>query len=266
MVTDPLVHRPARGEDAGMFEVSPDAYGRFMGRYSWPLAPLFLDAVGVPVQGRALDVGCGTGALTGVLVERLGIDAVSAADPSEPLVSGLRARYPGLDVRIAPAEDLPFADDAYDAVLAQLVVHFMVDPVRGIAEMARTTRPGGTVAACVWDGSTGPLADFWAAVRALDAAAVDESRLNGAREGHLADLFEAAGLHEVVSGSVTVTIEHEGFDDWWEPYTLGVGPAGAYVRSLDDDGRAAVREACRARMPDGPFTTSATAWTATGRA
>lgn len=249
-----------------MFEVSPDAYGRFMGRYSWPLAPLFLDAVGVPLQGRALDVGCGSGALTGVLVDRLGVDAVSAADPSEPLVAGLRERYPSLDVRVAPAEDLPFPDDMYDAVLAQLVVHFMADPVRGIAEMARTARPDGIVAACVWDGPTGPLADFWAAVRTVDPAAVDESQLNGAREGHLAELFAEAGLRDVAAGSVTVTIEHPDFDDWWEPYTFGVGPAGAYVHALDDEGRAAVREACRARQPDGPFTTSATAWTATGRA
>jgi SAM-dependent methyltransferase len=249
-----------------MFEVSPDAYGRFMGRYSWPLAPLFLDAVGVPPRGRALDVGCGSGALTGVLVDRFGVDAVSAADPSEPLVSGLRERFPGLDVRIAPAEDLPFPDDDYDAVLAQLVVHFMADPVRGIAEMARTARPGGIVATCVWDGATGPLADFWAAVRTVDPSAVDESRLNGAREGHLGELSEQAGLRDVETGVVTVTIEHPDFDDWWEPYTFGVGPAGAYVRSLDEQHRAEVREACRAGRPDGPFTTSATAWTAVGRA
>ncbi len=247
-----------------MFEVSPDAYGRFMGRYSWPLAPLFLDAVAAPAAGRALDVGCGSGALTGVLVDRLGVGSVSAADPSEPLVTGLAERFPGLDVRIAPAEDLPFPDDQYDAVLAQLVVHFMADPVRGIAEMARTARPGGVVAACVWDGATGPLADFWSAVRTIDPAAVDESRLNGAREGHLAELFARSGLDDVAAGSVTVTIAHTGFDDWWEPYTLGVGPAGAYVAGLDAQGRAEIRESCRARMPDGPFSTSATAWTARG--
>lgn len=249
-----------------MFEVSADAYGRFMGRYSSPLAPLFLDAVGAPAQGRALDVGCGSGALTAALIDRLGLDAVSAADPSAPLVAGLVDRYPALDVRIAAAEDLPFAEGVYDVVLAQLVVHFMTDPVRGISEMARTARPGGVVAACVWDGPSGPLADFWAAVRTVDPDAVDESQRNGAREGHLAELFRGAGLDDAEAGSVTVTIGHADFDDWWEPYTLGVGPAGDYVRGLDEQQRDELREACRARMPDGAFTTSATAWTAVARA
>ena len=143
--------------------------------------------------------GCGPGALTARLVARLGAGQVAAVDPSEPFVAAARSRLPGVDVRVAAAESLPFDDDAFDAVLAQLVVHFMADPVAGLAEMARVARPGGTVAACVWDhaGGTGPLTTFWRAVADLDPGAHDESGLAGAREGHLAELAAAAGLEDV---------------------------------------------------------------------
>ena len=142
-----------------VFDVSADAYGRFMGRYSEPLAVRFADFARVEAAGSALDVGCGPGALTAVLVGRLGDDRVAAADPSPPFVAAAKARFPSVDVRQAPAEELPFGDGSFDFVLAQLVVHFMTDPVRGLAEMARVARPGGTVAACVWDytGRRSPL-------------------------------------------------------------------------------------------------------------
>ena len=145
---------------------------------------------------RVLDVGCGPGALTRLLVQRLGAAAVSAVDPSESFVTAVRERIPGIDVYRAAAEDLPFADDRFDCAVAQLVVHFMTDPVAGLAEMARVTRPGGLVAACVWDHGTGagPLSVFWRAVQALDPDARGEATLAGAREGHLAGLFEQAGL------------------------------------------------------------------------
>lgn len=250
------------------FEVSADAYGRFMGRFSRPLAEQFVALVGLDPGQRVLDVGCGSGALTAALVERVGVDEVAAADPSESFVDIVRASYPSMDVRLAGAEELPFADASFDRVLAQLVVHFMTDPVRGIGQMRRTARPGGLVAACVWDhaGGKGPLAAFWSAVNSLDPGAPDESSLPGVVEGHLAELFTAAGLADVASSSLTVTIEHPTFEDWWEPFTLGVGPAGSYVAGLDDAGRAALEQRCREVQPAAPFTTEATAWTAVGRA
>ena len=140
----------------------------------------------------------------------------------------------------------------------------MTDPVTGIAEMARTTTPGGVVAASVWDhaGHKGPLSAFWSAARSLDPSAPDESDLPGVAEGHLAELFAVAGLTDVASSSLTVTVEHPSFDDWWDPFTLGVGPAGAYVTSLDDAARDALRDRCRQTLPNAPFRTRATAWTA----
>jgi SAM-dependent methyltransferase len=250
------------------FLVPAEAYGRFMGRFSEPLAAAFADACGVRERQRVLDVGCGPGALTAELVRRLGPDAVTAIDPSPPFVEAAAARFPRVDVRTGAAEDLPFADDTFDAALAQLVVHFMADPVAGLAEMARVTRPGGRVAASVWDhaGSRGPLTTFWNAVRDLDPRAPDESGLPGTREGHLAQLFAQAGLRAVESGSITVTVRFDSFDQWWEPYTMGVGPAGAYVAGVDERGRTLLEGACRARLAQAPFEVHATAWTVTARA
>jgi SAM-dependent methyltransferase len=250
------------------FEVSAEAYGRFMGRFSRPLAEQFVALVGIESGQRVLDVGCGTGALTSVLVELVGVEGVSAVDPSESFVEVVRTAYPSMDVRRSGAESLPFNDGEFDAVVAQLVVHFMTDPVRGIAEMARTAVPGGVVAASVWDhaGGKGPLSVFWSTVAALDPDAPDESHLPGVAEGHLAELFSAAGLRDVTSSSVTVHVEHPRFEDWWDPFTLGVGPAGAYVAGLDDVRRDALREGCRRALPPAPFHTDATAWTALAHA
>src|SRR3954452_24335627 len=169
------------------FDVGAESYDRFMGRYSVGLGAQMADLAGIAAGQRALDVGCGPGALTRELVARLGPDAVAAVDPSESFVAAARERNPGVDVRRAAAEELPFADGEFDAAIAQLVVHFMRDPVAGLREMARVTRPGGVVAACVWDHAGGrtPIAAFWRGARELDPAARDESALAGAREGHL---------------------------------------------------------------------------------
>lgn len=251
-----------------MFDVAAEAYDRYMGRYSIPLAPGFADFAGVEAGQRVLDVGCGPGALTGELVARLGAPSVTAADPSEPFVAAARSRHPGVEVVEAPAEDLPFPDATFDRALAQLVVHFMVDPVAGLQEMARVTRPGGVVAACVWDhgGGGGPLSTFWDAARELDPKVRDESELAGAREGHLAELLREIGLSEVEETRLSVHVEHESFDEWWQPSTLGVGPGGSYIASLPADHAARLREICRTHFPDGPFTISASAWAARGRA
>ena len=250
------------------FDVAAEAYDRFMGRYSRLLSPQLADLAGVRSGQRAIDVGCGPGALTAELVARLGPAAVAAVDPSEPFVAAAQARYPGVDVRRASAEQLPFPDDTFDAALAQLVVHFMKDPVAGLAEMARVTRQGGVVAACVWDhaGGHGPLALFWQAARELDPDVDDESQLAGTSEGHLAELFEAAGLREIEETAHSVNLEHPTFDAWWQPFTLGVGPAGSHVASLDAEGQAELREQCRALLPTAPFVLTATAWAARGLA
>ena len=145
------------------FTVAADAYDRFMGRYSTQLVAPMIELGGVEPGQSALDVGCGPGALTAGLVDRLGADAVSAVDPSEPFVAANRQRHPGVDVRRAGAEELPFPDGRFDVALAQLVVHFMTDPVAGFGEMAPCRASGRQVAACVWDhaGERSPLAVFW---------------------------------------------------------------------------------------------------------
>jgi SAM-dependent methyltransferase len=182
-------------------------------------------------------------------------------------VAAARARFPGLDVREAKAEALPFADGSFDAVLAQLVVHFMDDPVAGLREMGRVAQRGGTVAACVWDhaGGAGPLSLFWRAVHDLDPAAADESRLPGAREGHLAALAAQAGLVDVRASTLTVTSRFDSFADWWEPYTFGIGPAGGYVGRLSEDGQEALAARCAALLGPPPFEIRAVAWTVTAR-
>lgn len=249
-----------------MFDVAAERYDQFMGRFSRLLSPQMADLAGLKSGQRAIDVGCGPGALTSVLVEGLGAGAVAAVDPSEPFVAAARSRNPGADVRRASAEALPFPDAGFDAALAQLVVHFMTDPVAGLREMARVTRPGGVVVASVWDhaGGKGPLGLFWSMVRELDPTVTDESHLAGTREGHLAELFGAAGLHDVGSTTLSADLEMASFDAWWEPFTLGVGPAGAYVGGLDAKRRDALRDRCRAQLPSGPFTIEARAWAAQG--
>jgi SAM-dependent methyltransferase len=250
------------------FDVTADAYARFMGQYADPLAVAFAAYAGIASGQRALDVGCGPGTLTALLVERLGADAVLAVDPSEPFVAATRARFPGADVRSGVAEDLPFDDDSVDVALAQLVVHFMADPVAGLTEMRRVTRPGGVVAATVWDhaGLSGPLVTFWQAVHELDPSAPGEATLAGTREGHLTELAVAAGLADVEDTRLTVEVGFATYDDWWVPYTLGVGPAGSYVAGLDDAHRDALRDRCAELLPEAPFRLTASAWTVRARA
>jgi SAM-dependent methyltransferase len=249
------------------FLVGADEYDRFMGRYSRPLAPLFADFAGIGPGQRVLDVGCGPGALTAELTGRLPPSAVSAVDPSERFVAAVQARYPGVHVRRAAAEDLPFAAGTFDAVLAQLVVHFMADPVAGLTEMLRVAGPSGVVAACVWDhaGGQGPLGRFWDAARELDPDVDDESNMAGVRQGQLAELMRAAGARDVEDAVLSVEVEHPTFDDWWDPFLLGVGPAGQHVKRLEANERARLRDACSEKLPRAPFVVSARAWAALGR-
>lgn len=248
------------------FAVAADVYDRFMGRYSVQLSAQLADLARVNEGQRVLDVGCGPGALTGELVARLGPDAVAAVDPSESFVAAARERHRGVRVERAAAEQLPFDDGEFDAALAQLVVHFMSDPVAGLRESARVTRRGGVIAGCVWDygGDRGPASTFWRAVRMLDGDADDESGLPGARAGHLAELFTRAGLAEVAEATLEASVDFASFDEWWDPYMLGVGPPGAYVARLDADARAELESNCRQLLPPAPFTLTAHAWAVRG--
>jgi ubiquinone/menaquinone biosynthesis C-methylase UbiE len=244
------------------FDVSAESYDRFMGRYAQPLAMQFADLAEVVAGQRVLDVGCGPGALTAELVKRAGAGRVAAVDPSAGFVTATRARLPGVDVRSAVAESLPFEDDVFDASLAQLVVHFMTDPVAGLREMARVTRPGGLLAACVWDhaGGRGPLSAFWRAAHEVDPQVRDESDRAGTSEGELADLCAAAGLTTIDSSQLTVRVRYESFTEWWEPFTLGVGPAGDYVEQLDESRRDGLRSRAAMLLPRGQFDVEASAW------
>jgi SAM-dependent methyltransferase len=220
---------------------------------------------------RALDVGCGPGALLSVLAERLGAENAAGADPSEPFVEVCRQRVPGAEVVVAGAEALPFPDDAFDAALSPLVVNFMDDAEAGVREMARVTRAGGTVASAVWDygGEMTLLRTFWDAAREVDEGGADADEaavMQRCEEGDLAELWESAGLADVRAGELTVSASYEGFEDLWWPLPTGVGPAGAYTKSLDDERRTALHDAFRRRLEvgDEPFELTARAWTAVG--
>ena len=197
---------------------------------------------------RVLDVGCGPGALSATLVDLVGAENVVGVDPSEPFAEACGARL-GIEVEVASAEALPFPDDGFDAALAQLVVNFMADAPAGVREMARVTKPGGVVGACVWDyrGEMTMLRTFWDAAREVAperAGAPDEAAYIG--EGELAALWREVGLEDVRDGALNAGRELRDFDDLWEPFPLGVGPAGAFAASLDAEAQAALRDALRA--------------------
>jgi ubiquinone/menaquinone biosynthesis C-methylase UbiE len=257
---------------AATFQVAAAAYDRHVGRYAPQLARALITAAGVRPPQRALDVGCGPGALTGELAAVLGAGSVVAVDPSDSFVQACRARHPGVDVRSGAAEDLPVDDDAVDVVVSQMVVNFCTDADAALAEMRRAARGGGTVAGCVWDYAEGMelLRAFWDAAREVDpeaGAAQDEAVVMAyCREGELAALWTCAGLQDVVGGQLVVAAAYDDFDDLWDPLTTGVGPSGAFASGLDADGRDALRAALHRRLgaPERPFELSARAWFAKG--
>jgi SAM-dependent methyltransferase len=233
---------PAEG--AKTFQASGEAYDLFMGRYSRLLAARFADAAEIAHGQTALDVGCGPGALTAVLVDRLGADSVSAFDPSDPFVAACAARHPGVDVRLGRAEAIPFNDHQFDAALAQLVLHFVSDPNVVAAELRRVVHPGGTVAACVWDfdGGMEMLRRFWDAALSIDGAAPDEARtMRFGRTGEIAELLDIAGLTGIAESTLEVHSTYRDFDELWSGFLAGIGPAGSYCVSLPDEHRAALR-------------------------
>lgn len=243
---------------ASAFGMDGAAYDSFMGRYSTVLARVFADAAGVTPGDRAVDVGCGPGALTTVLVERLGADAVAACDPSPSFLAACVERHPGVRVEPGRAESIPFESGEFDRALAQLVLHFVSEPEAAAREMARVVRPGGTVAACVWDFADGMelLRAFWDAALAIDQEAPDESRtLRFGRPGEIAELFADVGFDDIEESTLHVSSTYTSFDELWQGVLGGVGPAGAYCISLPGARRRELRAALFERLgsPDGDF-------------
>lgn len=246
------------------FAVTGDSYDAFMGRYSLPLADAFQEVIGLRPGQRVLDVGCGPGALTGVLEDRLGAACVSACDPSPSFVEACARRHPGVGVRQAAAESLPYLDGEFEAVLAQLVLHFVADPAAAAAEISRVLRPGGVFAASVWDFAEGMemLRVFWDAALALDPAAPDEaSTMAFGREGELATFLDSTGFVDVVEGTLVVRSTYAGFEELWAGFCSGVGPAGTYCVSRSPEARKALEEELHRRLgvQQGAFTLQAVA-------
>ena len=249
------------------FEVAGESYNRFMGRYSLPLAGQLTVWAQISAGQRALDVGCGPGVWTAPLADLLGAENVSAIDPSAPFLEVCREHVPGADVRQGTADSLPYEDGTFDVAGANLVVHFMPDPVAGIAEMGRVVREGGRVVATCWDlaGTRAPMAPMWAALAEVRPEWPGEAGLPGGHAGELAGYFRDAGLRDVDDTELTVTVTHSTFDEWWEPYLHGVGPIGAAIAKLAEPEREALRASCLRRLGDGPFDIAATAYAALGR-
>jgi SAM-dependent methyltransferase len=249
------------------FAVSGDAYDNFMGRYSVPLAPMFADWAGVEPGQTALDVGCGSGILTQELAARLGPAAVSAIDPS-PLVEACMVRVPDADVRKGAAEDLPWPDGTFDAALAQLVIHFLDDPVAGIVEMRRVVRGDGVVAASSWNFPEMQLLDtFWKSVRQVEPGVEGERFPYNTPEG-MGGLGRDAGLADVETTSLDVENRYESFEELWSSFMQGVGPGGEYLLGMPRQKQDAVRDEYFRRIdePAGAFTLTASASAVRGRA
>jgi len=235
-----------------------------MGRYSRQLAPLFADFAGVGAGTRVADVGAGTGALASELVARGA--TVAAADPSSAFVESLRTRLSGIEVHEAPAEELPWPDEQFDAALAQLVVSFMKDAPAGIREMRRIVRSGGTVAVCMWD-STGM--EMLAAIRRARDVLGDTTDMADAtyrtREG-IESLF-GDGFDGVETELLEVESSYSGFDEFWNALAGGAGPAGAWAAGLQGEGREAARDELRRQLgsPGGALSLRGRAWATRGR-
>jgi SAM-dependent methyltransferase len=252
-----------------------DAYEAYVGRWSRLVARELLAWLAPDPDGRWLDVGCGTGALAAAVLAAADPAAVVGLDPSAGFLAHARARLHDPRARFvaADARHLPLATASIDAAVSGLVLNFVGDPAPAAAEMARVARPGGRVAAYVWDYAEGMelMRRFWEAAAALDpaAAALDEGRrFPLCAPGPLAELFTAAGLAEVTVRPIQVPTVFADFDDYWAPFLGGQGPAPAYAVSLDEPRRAALREALRARLPvatDGSIPLEARAWAVAGR-
>ena len=256
-----------------MFAVSA-GYERFMGRWSRLLAPPYIAFAGVKNGDRVLDVGTGTGSLAAALEASLPASEIVGVDPSEAFIAYARenAKSPRVHFEVGDAQALKFKDGSFDNTLALLVMNFIPDHNKAVAEMRRVTRAQGTVSACVWDYDSGMqmLRFFWDEAVALDPAVEpkDERHMKFSREGQLGDLWRRAGLINITEEPLMIDQAYSSFNDYWEPFTNGAGPGGAYVVSLSEDRRQQLEARMRKRLlgdrQDGPFTLRARAWCVRG--
>ncbi|HEY7122919.1 MAG TPA: methyltransferase domain-containing protein [Ktedonobacterales bacterium] len=250
------------------------AYEPYVGRWSRLVAREFLAWLDAQAGWRWLDVGCGTGALSQTLLAQAAPGAVLGVDPSEGFVAYARAQTPDprASFAVGDARALPLPDSSVDAVISGLVLNFIPQPERAAAEMVRSVRAGGLVAAYVWDyaGEMQLMRQFWDAAVALNPAAhdLDEgARFPLCQPEPLSTLFRAAGLQQVETRAIDVPTVFRDFDDYWTPFLGSQGPAPGYAMSLSEEDRAALRESIRAHLPiqpDGMISLKARAWAVRG--
>lgn len=251
-----------------------DAYERIMGRWSRRLAPLLIRFGGLTDGDRVLDVGCGTANLSLALPEQANVAAVSGIDQADVYVAYARSRTsdPRFSFQQADARALPFPDASFDRAFSMLVLQFIPDADRAVAEMRRVVRPGGSVTAAVWDlfGGTPHLRLMWDTAAMLDPSATQPRSLFRylSAPDELATLWRRLGLHDVEQTSLTIRMDFASFEDYWQPFTTGEGGTGEFMASLTDAMRESLREHVRhgylSNRPDGPRSFTATAWACRG--
>jgi SAM-dependent methyltransferase len=250
-----------------------DPYERYVGRWSRRVAPRFLSWLAVPPGQSWLDVGCGTGALCAAIADQCSPALLAGVEPSAGFLDTAQQSLGGVStLRKGDAAAIPFEHGAFGVVVSGLVLNFVPDARAALAEMERVTRGGGTIAAYVWDygGGMELMRAFWDAAVELDpdAARLDEgTRFPLCRREALAQLFSAAGLRDVATTAVDVPTRFESFEDYWQPFLGGQGPAPAYAMSLDEASRGRLRARLKARLParaDGSIALNARAWAVRG--
>lgn len=249
-----------------------EAYERFMGRWSRRLAPLLVRFGGLADGERVLDVGCGTGSLSFILPQMANVASVTGVDLTPGFLDFARARAadPRITFRHGDARALPFADNSFDRAVSMLVLHFIPDAARAVAEMRRVVRPGGTVAAAVWDlyGGQPHIRLMWDIAAVLDPGLERPLFRSMTAPGEMEDAWRAQGLREVEQTSLMIRMEFSSFDDFWSPFLLGVGPLGQYVAGLTGAARTALQKHARraylANRSDGPRSFVSVAWACRG--
>jgi len=251
-----------------------DAYDRYMGRWSRLLAPALVTFSEVHDGHDVLDVGSGTGVLSLAVLDATTSARVTGIDLSEAYVASAsgRTRDARVHFEVGDAQQLRFADGTFDRALSLLVVNFIPDPARAVKEMVRVTKPGGLVAAAVWDYADGMqmLRVFWDEAIAFDPAIEphDEGHMPLCRPGELAALWTQQGLENVEEAPLTATLHFASFDDYWAPFLLGQGPAGAYVARLPRERQQALEQRLRKRLlgdgPDHPIDLEGRVWAVKG--
>lgn len=251
-----------------------DPYEQYVGRWSRRVAPRFLSWLDVPAGRRWLDVGCGTGALSAAILDQCSPSSVAGVEPSEGFLAKAKEQLAGrVQLQRGNAAEIPLEDDAVDACVSALVLNFVPDGAAGLREMSRVTVTGGTIAAYVWDyaGKMELMRRFWDAAVALDsgAAKLDEgTRFPLCRPDALSGLFANAGLRDVEVTAIDIPTPFASFEDYWQPFLGGQGPAPAYAMSLDESARTQLRDRIRERMPlqaDGSIALTARAWAVRGK-